>query len=135
MKRVKLVFALSIAIAVAAVGCGGAGPGSSAESTHAPTDAPPTFTRVTVTPAPIATPAPTPAPTVRPSFSDAELADPVLPDWLDPALNDEQPDDELVFAGWQGYLTNTFVQFGGGDRCIFAQVESSLMMTVRSISN
>jgi hypothetical protein len=36
-----------------------------------------------------------------------QLADPVFPDWLDPELNAERPEDELVIAGWREYLSNT----------------------------
>lgn len=71
----------------------------------------PTFVRVTVTPAPIDTPTPTLAPTVVSPFTAEQLADPVFPDWLDPELNDEQPEDEVVFAGWHDYLNNTLVEY------------------------
>ena len=114
MKRTGRIFALSIVVGAIAAACGGSNPGSSRESPLDPTGVPPTFVRVTVTPASIDTSVPTLAATTRPSFSDAELADPVFPDWLDPALNDEQPDDEVVFAGWQEYLTNTLVQWANG---------------------
>ena len=113
MKSSGPVLALMIAIAsgLAAVACGGASPGSAPESTLDSTDVPPTFVRVAVTPAPIETSVPTQAPAAGPRFGDAELADPVFPDWLDPELTDEQPDDEVVFSGWQEYLTDTLVQF------------------------
>lgn len=119
MRRYGLIFPLSIAMAVAAVACGDSSTGSSPESALAQTIVPPTFVRVVVTPVPIDTPIPTLAPTAGPRFSDAELADPVFPDWLDPELNNEQPDDEVVFAGWQEYLTNTFVEFASRDPVYF----------------
>ncbi|MCZ6538609.1 MAG: hypothetical protein O6922_02130, partial [Chloroflexi bacterium] len=115
MKRTGRIFALSIVIGAIAAACGGSSAGSSPESPLDPTGVPPTFVRVTVTPAPIDTPVPTPAARSRPSFSDAELADPVFPDWLDPDLTDEQPDDEVVFEGWEEYFTNTFVEFASRD--------------------
>ena len=67
----------------------------------------PTFVRVTVTPFPIDTPTPTAVAKTEPKFTAEQLADPVFPDWLDPELNDEQPEDDVVFEGWQEYLSNT----------------------------
>ncbi|MCZ6538326.1 MAG: hypothetical protein O6922_00675 [Chloroflexi bacterium] len=115
MKWNGRIFALSIVVAAIAAACGGSSPGSSSEPAFEPTDVPPTFVRLTVTPAPVDTPVPTPAARSRLSFSDAELADPVFPDWLDPDLTDEQPDDQVVFEGWKEYLTNTFVEFPSRD--------------------
>ena len=66
---------------------------------------------MTVTPVPIDTPTPTVAPAVVSRFTAEQLADPVFPDWLDPELNDEQPEDDLVFAGWHEYMNNTFIEY------------------------
>jgi len=43
-------------------------------------------------------------------FTAEQLADPVFPDWLDPELSDEQPEDEAIFEGWKEYMNNTFVE-------------------------
>ena len=111
MRRYGLIFALSIVTTVAAVACGDSSTGSSPETALAQTVVPPTFVQLIVTPAPIDTPVPTLAPTAGPRFSDAELADPVFPDWLDPELTAEQPEDDVIFAGWQEYLTDTHIDY------------------------
>ena len=71
----------------------------------------PAFERVTVTPAPIDTPTPTAVAEIQSDFTDEQLADPVFPDWLDPELSDEQPEDDAIFEGWLEYMNNTFVEF------------------------
>jgi hypothetical protein len=71
----------------------------------------PAFERVTVTPVPIDTPTPTAVVETQSKFTDEQLADPVFPDWLDPELSDEQPDDDAIFEGWHEYMNNTFVEY------------------------
>ncbi|HIF71539.1 MAG TPA: hypothetical protein EYQ61_03110 [Dehalococcoidia bacterium] len=66
-----------------------------------------TFVRVTVTPVPIVTPTPAATAITQSQLTTDQLADPVFPDWLDPELNDERPEDELVIEGWREYLSNT----------------------------
>jgi hypothetical protein len=97
------------------------GSGGSAVVEPADTDSTTAFIRVTVTPAAIDTPVPTStsAPAAKAEFTAEQLGDPVFPDWLDPELNDEQPEDEAVFEGWQEYLTNTRVSFAGGGHAHF----------------
>lgn len=74
------------------------------------------FIRITVTPASIDAPTPTLAPTVRPGFTAEQPVGPVFPDWLDPELNDERPEDDVVFEWWLDYLANTYIEYSWGDR-------------------
>lgn len=115
MRRIGLVLAMFFAVVTASAAFGNDSTGSSVEST-APTTvaAAPTFIRITVTPVPIDTPTPTAVPTSGPQFMETELADPVFPDWLDPELNDERPEDDVVYEGWREYLTNTHLKFTWG---------------------
>ncbi|MCI0882364.1 MAG: hypothetical protein J4O05_09670 [Chloroflexi bacterium] len=77
----------------------------------------PTFVRATVTRVPIDTPTPTAVAKKQSRFTAEQLADPVFPDWLDPELSDEQPEDEAIFEGWHEYMSNSFVEFtnAGGE--------------------
>jgi hypothetical protein len=115
MRRFGLGLVILLLLTTALIACvddSGLNPTADArDKAAADVGAEPTFVRVTVTPAPIDTPTPTLAPTVVSPFTAEQLADPVFPDWLDPELNDEQPEDEVVFAGWHDYLNNTLVEY------------------------
>jgi len=111
MRRFGLVLVfLSLTISAVAA-CGGETTIDPAAEPIATSAAVPTFTRVTVTPVPIDTPEPTATAEPAIQFTAEQLADPIFPDWLDPELNDEQPEDEVVFDGWQDHLTNTVMEF------------------------
>ena len=116
MRRSGLVLVIlsitTTAFAACASDSAGESVGEAAAAPSATSAGVPTFTRVTVTPVPIDTPVPTstPEPVVS-KITDEQLADPIFPDWLDPELNDEQPEDEVVFEGWREFLTNTVMEY------------------------
>jgi len=111
MRRFGLVFVILSLTISAVAACASDAATEAAVEPSATSAAIPTFTRVTVTPVPKDTPQPTSAP--EPSFTAEQLAYPIFPDWLDPELNDVQPEDDVVFEGWVEFLTNTVVQFTG----------------------
>jgi hypothetical protein len=109
MRRFGLVLVFLSLMISAVAACGGEASSEVGADPIATSAVVPTFIRVTVTPVPIDTPEPTA--TAVPAFTAEQLADPVFPDWLDPELNAEQPEDDVVFEGWQDYLTNSVVEF------------------------
>lgn len=101
------IFILSLSI----LGCATDTESPAQQADSAVSEPEPTFVRVTVTPVPIDTPTQTVVAKAQTIFTAEQLADPVFPDWLDPELSDDQPEDEVLFAGWQEYLTDTLIYF------------------------
>lgn len=100
-----------MSLAVAAIfiaGCGD-GIGASPKPTLAPTSAPPSFVRITVTPMPTSTATATPTVTPIPQVFEIDAGPPVFPLELDPEVADERPEDEVIFEGWTKFLTNTMM--------------------------
>ena len=91
--------------AMLVVGCGGDGLGTASKPDLAPTSAPPSFVRITVTPIPTSTATPTPTPQVF----EINAGPPMFPMELDPEIVEERPEDEVIFEGWTKFLTNTMM--------------------------
>ena len=91
--------------AMLVVGCGGDGLGTASKPDLAPTSAPPSFVRITVTPIPTSTATPTPTPQIF----EINAGPPVFPMELDPEIVEERPEDEVIFEGWTKFLTNTMM--------------------------
>jgi hypothetical protein len=106
VKRFGLLAIISlVAVAMFVVGCSGDGLGAASKPALAPTSAPPSFVRITVTPIPTSTVTPTPTPQVF----EINEAPPVFPLELDPEIVEERPEDEVIFEGWTKFLTNTMM--------------------------
>ena len=91
--------------AMLVVGCGGDGLGTASKPDLAPTSAPPSFVRITVTQIPTSTA--TPTPTLQ--IFEINAGPPVFPMELDPEIVEERPEDEVIFEGWTKFLTNTMM--------------------------
>ncbi|MBT7833715.1 MAG: hypothetical protein HN667_08805 [Chloroflexi bacterium] len=81
LNRLGLLAVMSLAVTpVFVAGCGDDGLGAAPKPTLAPTTAPPSFVRITVTPLPMNTATPTP------EVFEPEVGPPVFPLELDPEL-------------------------------------------------